>query len=202
MKNLKKFYKKKFIMYGPKLEGVAWTNTNKSKKRYKTLLKVIKFTNNKKKLSLLDVGCGYGELTKYLPKNKELKYFGIDIVEEMIIYSKNAYKNKNYKFNLKDVFKISKNYDFIVCNGIFTLKNDLTQKQMDKFFRKCINIFFKHSKIGFSFNVMSEVVDYKSKILYYPKLFEILKILEKKKINKIIIDNESTNYETSLFIKK
>ena len=49
---------------------------------------------------------------------------------------------------------------------------------------------------------MSEVVDYKSKILYYPKLFEILKILEKKKINKIVIDNESTNYETSLFIKK
>lgn len=202
MKKLKDFYKKKFCIYGPKFEGVAWTNTNKTKKRYKTLLKVIEFANNKKKFSLLDVGCGYGELTKYLPKNKQLKYFGIDIVEEMIIYSKNAYKNKNYKFYLKNILKISKNYDFIVCNGIFTLKNDLTQKQMDMFFRKCINIFYKYSKIGFSFNVMSEVVDYKSKILYYPKLFEILKILEKKKINKIVIDNESTNYETSLFIKK
>lgn len=127
---------------------------------------------------------------------------GIDIVEEMIIYAQNNFQDKNIKFNTMNVSKISKNYDFIVCNGILTLKNNLTQKQMQEFMVKCISIFYKFSKIGFSFNLMSEIVDYKSKMLFYPKLQFLLKYFKDKKISKINIDNKSIKYENFFFVKK
>ena len=174
----------------------------KSKNRYKVLLKLLKFKYNKKSFSLLDVGCGYGELVKYLPKNLKYKYTGIDIVEEMINSAKQNHENQNCKFYLKDILRISQKYDFIICNGIFTLKNNVSEKKMQEFVIKCINIFNKFSKIGFSFNLMSEDVDYKSKILFYPKKSTIIKVLENKKISEINVDNKSVKYENFFFIKK
>jgi len=202
MNTLKNYYKKTFKKYGPSMKGVGWSKKNKSKKRYKTLLKVLEFSDNKKKISILDVGCGYGELIKHLPKNLNYKYMGIDIVEEMIIYAQNNFQDQNIKFSTMNVSKISKNYDFIVCNGILTLKNNLTEKQMQEFMIKCISIFYKFSKIGFSFNLMSEIVDYKSKMLFYPKMQFLLKFFKRKKISKINIDNKSIKYENFFFVKK
>ena len=156
MKNLKLFYKKQFNLYGATPKGVAWTDSNKSKNRYKTLLKIIQL-GQKKKFSILDVGCGYGELVKYLPKNKNFKYTGIDVVEEMITYSKKTYKDKKLKFKLADILQISKSYDYIICNGIFTLKNDLTEinksfKSKNSFKGK-IGIFdIKNNKINHRLN--------------------------------------------------
>jgi len=201
MKNLKLFYKKQFNLFGATPKGVAWTDSNKSKNRYKTLLKIIQL-ERKKNFSILDVGCGYGELIKYLPKNKNFEYTGIDVVEEMIAYAKKTYKDKRLKFKLADILTISNNYDYIVCNGIFTLKNDLNNKKMRDFVFKCIKNFYKFSRVGFSFNVMSDVVDYKSSLLFYPKLYSIIKTLNNKKLSKIYIDNTSTEYETSFFFIK
>ena len=47
MKNLKLFYKKQFNLYGATPKGVAWTDSNKSKNRYKTLLKIIQLGQKK-----------------------------------------------------------------------------------------------------------------------------------------------------------
>ena len=106
------------------------------------------------------------------------------------------------KFKLADILQISKSYDYIICNGIFTLKNDLNDKKMRNFVFKCIKTFYQFSKIGFSFNVMSDMVDYKSSLLFYPKLYSIIKALNNKRLSKVYIDNTSTEYETSFFFIK
>ena len=127
MKKLKKYYQDKFNMYGPKPKGVSWSNNKKTKLRYKNLLKVLNF-DRKSNFSILDVGCGYGELINHLPINKKYQYTGIDIVNEMINYAKKKQKKKNLEFKLKNIYNLSKKYDFIVCNGLFTLKNNLSNK--------------------------------------------------------------------------
>ena len=55
MDELKKFYKKKFNIHGPTLKGVAWTESKKSRNRYKTLLKILEFNDNKKRSIVLIV---------------------------------------------------------------------------------------------------------------------------------------------------
>ena len=120
----------------------------------------------------------------------------------MIKYAKKNNQNKNCNFYIKDVLKITQKYDFIICNGVFTLKNNLNEKKMQEFVVKCLSKFIKHSKIGFSFNLMSEFVNYKSKILFYPNKSKIMKLLENKKISEIQFDDKSVKFENFYFVKK
>lgn len=202
MNNLKKYYKNQFKKYGPTLNGVGWSKKKKSTKRYKVLLKILKFKSKKKIFSILDVGCGYGKLIDYLPKNFKYNYTGIDIVQDMIEYAKKKNQSKNCNFYKKDILKITKKYDFIICNGVFTLKNNLNEKKMREFVLKCLNKFNKHSNIGFSFNLMSEIVDYKSNILFYPDKDFIINFSKKKKYSEIVFDDKSVKFEKFYFIKK
>lgn len=202
MRNLKVFYKAKFDKYGPTLRGVGWSEKYRSKKRYMLLSNFLKHKRKNKKISILDVGCGYGELTKHLPKNINYNYTGIDIVKSMIDYAKKKNTNKNLKFYLADVTKINKKYDFVICNGIFTLKNDLTNLKMKNYVLKCINSFYRCSKFAFAFNIMSEDVEFKSKILFYPKIKILIDFLNKKKISSLAVDNSSVKYERFIFVKK
>ena len=125
IKDLKKFYQKKFIKYGATLNGVGWSKKIKSTNRYKTLLKIIMQDKINKNYSLLDVGCGYGELVNYLPKNKNYTYTGIDLVEEMISYAKKKNQKENFTFKVGNILKNIKKYDYIICNGVHTVKNNL-----------------------------------------------------------------------------
>ncbi len=202
MRNLKVFYKAKFDKYGPTLRGAGWSENSKSKKRYNVLTNFLKYNGTKKKISILDVGCGYGELTKYLPKNMNYNYSGIDIVKSMIDHASKKNTNKNIRFYLSDITKIKKKYDFVICNGIFTLKNNLTDLKMKNYILKCINSFYRCSNVAFAFNIMSENVNFKSKILFYPKIKTFIDFLNKKKISELNIDNSSVKYESFIFVKK
>ena len=203
MNNLKSYYQKKFKKHGPVLKGVGWSENKKSKKRYLTVIKLLdQIADKKKTYSLLDIGCGYGELIKYLPKKYKLTYRGIDIVKDMIKYAKKKHNKKMMTFQNIDFFKIKKKHDFIICNGVFTLKNNLSYKKMDAYFFKSIRFFYKLCNIGFCFNIMSDEVDYKSKILYYPKLKLVINELNQINISKIYVDNVNVKYENFVFVKK
>ena len=73
---------------------------------------------------------------------------------------------------------------------------------MGEFVLKCLNKFYKHSNIGFSFNLMSEIVDYKSNILFYPDKDFIINFSKKKKYSEIVLDDKSVKFEKFYFIKK
>jgi ubiquinone/menaquinone biosynthesis C-methylase UbiE len=204
MFKIKNFYLRTFKKFGPSPKGVGWYNKIKTQKRYKNLLRLIKFYNNKRKYSLLDVGCGYGELINFCNKKKILKYHGIDLVQEMIHYAKKKYHNfSNFTFENKNLFSINKKFDYIICNGVFTLRSSLSNRQMISYVKKCINHIYKISKIGFAFNTMTYNVDFKSRRLFYPKKLLIENFLKKNlKIKEICIDEKTVDYEIFYFVKK
>jgi SAM-dependent methyltransferase len=202
MDKLKKFYKNKFLLYGASIKGVGWYNSSKAKKRYKNLLRIID-TKNKSKFSLLDVGCGYGELLNYCNFKKLRSYQGIDLVDEMINYAIIKHKDNNkIKFNVRNLFHEKKKYDYVICNGIFTLKSSLTNQDMFNYVKKCINHFYKISRKGFAFNVMSEKVDFKSKDLFYIKNDKLVSFLNSNKEINIKVDRKCLAFENYFFIKK
>ena len=82
---------------------------------------------------------------------------------------------------LEICLKKKKKYDYVICNGIFTLKSTLTNQEMFSYIKRCINQLYKISVKGFAFNVMDEKVDFKSKDLFYINRDKLLLFLEKKK---------------------
>ena len=72
-----------------------WGSKRKQILRFKILSKI----GNLNKKKMLEVGCGFGDFNSWLKKNnKNVNYFGIDIVPEMIIEAKKKHK-KSFFYN-------------------------------------------------------------------------------------------------------
>jgi len=65
---------------------------------------------------ILDIGCGPGNITKYLlDNNPELNVFGIDIAEEMLQLAKNNNPSANFKLmDCKNIHNINTSFDGIM----------------------------------------------------------------------------------------
>lgn len=203
VKIFEKFYNESFRKYGPTEKGVRWGNKKNAVLRYKNLSKIFDYLNLKrKKYDILDVGCGYGRMLDFIDKRKIKKYTGIDLSQSMVDYCNKKKNKKNYFFFKKDLNIYKKKHDVCIVNGIFTTKATLTNKEMEDFFLKSINRLFKISRFGFCFNLMSQNVDYKSKILFYPNIDFVYSTINKLSNKKFIIDNSYGLFEYSVFIKK
>lgn len=203
-KSLGKHYKAVYKKYGPKAQGIDWKNQDEAEVRYQAMLKVIKNDDlaGKKKVSILDVGCGYGGQYIYAKKKGlNLVYTGIDLVPEMIKTAKE--KIKGAKFYCEDIFKYNppKTPDYVICNGILTQKLENSQEQMWKFARKLIKKMFKLANKGIVFNTMSTKVDFKRDGNFY---VDPAKMLTEalKHTRHVKIDHSYPLYEYSVYMYK
>ena len=82
---LEKKYAKQFKKYGATPEGSYWLDSNRQNLRFKILFQEIAKLQDHWKLSLGDVGCGYGALAQYISdeySSKDLRYYGYDISKD------------------------------------------------------------------------------------------------------------------------
>lgn len=168
--NLKKHYLNLFEKHGASAKGVDWKNKDQANLRHKIMLNVIREEDlkAKKTVSVLDVGCGYGEQYIFAKKSGlKIAYTGIDIVPQMIDYAQRKIKNAHFIY--ADIFTFSpkKLFDYVICNGILTQKLTSTDSQMDKFAKKLILKMFELARKGIVFNTMTTYVDFKTKGNYY-----------------------------------
>lgn len=80
----------------------------------------------------------------------------------------------------------NKKFDYIVFNGIFTVKYSMSNYLMNKFFKECLLKSFKIANVGVAFNLMRNDVDFKREDLFYSS-FDKLNIFIKKKLSKNFI---------------
>ncbi len=71
----------------------------------------------KNKANILEIGCGPGNITKYLlSKRPDYNIFGIDIAPNMIALAKKNNPNANFKLmDIRNISEIEGKYDAIVC---------------------------------------------------------------------------------------
>ena len=165
----KELYSSKFKEFGPTPEGVYWgPEADRLHLRYDKMLAVIPEADRGKRVSMLDVGCGFSGLLGYAREGGyDLDYNGIDLAENMVEYSRETYPNATFhQGNILDRPEIGP-FDYVVGNGILTLKLDLQRRDMDTYAHSLIRAMFSYCRKGIGFNSMTDRVNFHADHLYY-----------------------------------
>jgi SAM-dependent methyltransferase len=198
---LAEHYDKCFKKYGDTHLGVDWPKLEDTFKRYDMMLGVIK---DESPITLLDFGCGTASLNGYIEflKIKNIKYSGLDINESFCTTSKLKFPNND--FYCLDILKNNDipNFDYIVCNGPFTEKRELSQQEMMEFFTNVIKKLWDNCNKGIAFNLMSKHVDWEREDLFHVSLDELGWFLKSNLTRNFIIRNDYGLYEYTTYVYK
>ena len=198
---LAEHYDKCFKKYGDTHLGVDWPKLEDTFKRYDMMLGVIK---DESPITLLDFGCGTASLNGYIEflKIKNIKYSGLDINESFCTTSKLKFPNND--FYCLDILKNNDipNFDYIVCNGPFTEKRELSQQEMMEFFTNVIKKLWDNCNKGIAFNLMSKHVDWEREDLFHVSLDELGWFLKSNFSRNFIIRNDYGLYEYTTYVYK
>ncbi len=96
--------------------------------------------SSKKKLSILELGCGTGRLIDYLNIN-DFHYKGIDIAKSAILKAQQTYKKDFEQADFKDINSLDK-YDLIISLGFIDW---IDKEDIEKLATLCKNKQFIHS---------------------------------------------------------
>lgn len=200
-------YQQCFEKHGDTPKGLDWDNQENLDKRYEVMLELLPNGDRDFYPTLLDFGCGYGGFFNYIKENhnNHISYTGIDINENTINKAKELYPEVDFK--LKDInSKIDENnigiFDYVICNGVFTVRRGLTQDEMSKFLCDTLDKLWFRCDKGIAFNLMSTLVDWKRDDLYHVSMDQICQYLVDNFSRNFIIRNDYGLYEYTIYLYK
>jgi len=157
-----KTYNQSAKKYGESCEAVLWGNQQTQYFRFYELIRNIDLHSSRK--TILDVGCGNGELYKFLNFiGFRGDYTGYDINKMLLILAKKRFKNINVKLVDILVDKQTDKFDFVLMSGLFNRNVGQDEKWIHEFIKKM----FALCGEALSFNMISTHVNYQNKEMYY-----------------------------------
>ena len=200
MTEIESYYSKKIKEFGHTPQGVDWNSKKGQFERFRLLLKYLPLNNL---TSILDYGCGYGALLEYIKVNKiDVKYCGYDFLLEMIAEAKKLHIKDSNSFISE--LPPSQNWDFIILSGVFNVKNTANNLIWENYVLKTIKELIKISKIGISFNILTNnsEIDSRKEHLFYTDPMELISKINLYPPYTVFIDHSSNSWESTVTILK
>lgn len=149
LETIRKYYESKMGKGLPDYGVLGWESEEAQNLRFEILLSAVELEGK----SLLDIGCGMGNLLQYMKSKKlNVSYTGTDILESMIEQAR--LKNPGAEFHHADIFRnnIFKNnsFDISYASGIFNI--DLGNNC--EFLPKALELLLDLSKEAVVFNLL------------------------------------------------
>jgi len=198
-----KHYERCFDRHDDTHLGVDWPNKEDALVRYQVMLDLIQGNKNEPALSLLDFGCGAAHLYDFIQRAgyDKIRYTGLDLSEKFISACKKKYPEIEFLCGdiLDEHFKTG-SFDYVVMNGVFTEKRDLSFDEMWAYFKRIITEIYSMTSKGIAFNVMSKQVDWERDDLFHVPLDLMADFLCKKLTRDFIIRNDYGLYEYTVYV--
>lgn len=155
-KKLNRYFTEKLATYGTTPQGVDYNGPEAQQIRFEQLLKVV---DPLQKFTLIDYGSGYGALFDYLlKKGWDFEYYGIDLIEEMVLAGRETYKNFPNAHFITDE-NDAPVADYLVASGIFNVKLDSSYQDWQEFVLMTLKNMDALCSKGFSFNLLTKYSD-------------------------------------------
>ncbi|QIG51351.1 class I SAM-dependent methyltransferase [Nordella sp. HKS 07] len=189
-------FARRLAEHGPTAAGVDWMREEMAHLSYDYALQLVRREHHGTRPTLLDVGCGYGALLSYAQdKGIDLDYTGIDIVPEMIGYARSLHKNGNFICGDFLLMNEMRRYDYVVCNGILTIKLRATTLDMDRYFNALVKKLYDCCNIGTCFNLMTNKVNFQVENSYYRSPVETLAFCMSELSSKVVLNHDHPRYQ-------
>jgi SAM-dependent methyltransferase len=149
------FYDQRLRELGVVVDSVGWSSRESQYLRFELLRDDIDLKGK----SVLDLGCGLGDLADYLNAVTEgdFEYVGVDISGQFIKLCREKFKGINIQFIEGEISNLKVNQvDFTFASGVFTYETG----ENEDYCRQTIKHIFDMSRIGCSFNFLSTQADH------------------------------------------
>lgn len=187
--------------HGDTHKGVDWPDEKGANIRYRVMLDLIK--DEEETPSLLDFGCGASHLFSYLQSqtSQRVCYTGLDLSEAFCDLSRRKFPQNRYL--CLDVLESEDDiglYDYVIMNGVFTEKRDLSFEEMFAYFKSVMLAVYPNVKKGLAFNVMSKDVDWERSDLFHLPLDRLSAFLTKNISRNVIFRADYGLYEYTTYV--
>lgn len=197
---VKEYYSQKILANGPHSRGVDWNSKESQYIRFEQLCDVIR----RDRFSILDYGCGYGELINFLTnQHTDFEYNGYDISEEMLNAARNQF-GENFKSQFMNSLSADK-YDYVVASGLFNVKLDLASNlEWNTYILNTICQMNELSRYGFSFNALTKYSDaeFLKDYLYYSDPLQLFDYCKKNFSKNVTLKHDYELYEFTIVVRK
>jgi ubiquinone/menaquinone biosynthesis C-methylase UbiE len=167
---------------------------------YQKLVKITEITKHPLfNATVLDVGCGTGDLSAWLRMRNIKEYTGIDIYKPALEKAKVKYPKED--FILGDILEgvlDGNTYDFVFCSGALTTK---LATDNYKFIEAMLRKMWQLTKIGLVFNFLSDEDKEPDADLFFYNINKVISMC--KRIDpdaKIHIEKNHLSFQTHFYI--
>jgi len=160
------YYTEKIKTHGATPQGVDWNGEDSQFMRFAQLTKNL--GTEKNKVSVLDYGCGFGSMVKFLEsENLSFDYTGYDISPSMLEEAARAFPDK--KYNWINKIESGSKFDYVFLSGIFNVKLETSENEWIEYVKESLALIEKITVKEFSFNLLTSYSDkeYMKDYLYY-----------------------------------
>jgi len=189
--------------FGDTCRGVDWPNEKDARTRYKVMMDMVDL-NQGSTVSILDFGCGTAHLLEYVNQQSyadQVEYTGLDISDKFIEVARNKFPG--HRFMTSDILEdqeVPGPFDYIIMNGVFTEKRQLTFEEMWDYFRDMISGVFPYAAKGIAFNVMSSHVDWEREDLFHLPMDLLASFLSGNISRNFVFRNDYGLYEYTCYV--
>lgn len=149
------YYGQKLAAHGPTPAGVDWRSEESQTLRFRQLTAIC---DGHGPFSVIDYGCGYGELARYLRQTGLLRqYVGYDIVPEMVAAATGLHGDRACRFTSRR--EELQPADFTLASGVFNVKLEAADEEWTEYVLRTIREMASLSRYGFAFNALTTASD-------------------------------------------
>jgi SAM-dependent methyltransferase len=188
-------YDRRLAEYGVTEKALGWGDKGRSRIRFEVLISHWMLPGS----SVLDVGCGFGDLLGYMRwKNVEpASYLGVDINPNLIAIARERYPSGRFLVADIEDAGFNERHDFVLSSGVFNHRMD----DNAAFIGSMLERFDALSTEGFAMNFLSNRVQFELENTYHADPCGILDLAYRYS-NNVVLRNDYMPFEFTVFVNK